>query len=454
MAASRDRRALILHWCTRRVTVLVGVVAVVAALLVAAAPLRSGAAAFDWKRFSGQTIKVWIHQSPGHTDYLKSRLSDFEALTGMKANLEVLDVTNYRKRLPVDLVAKSGDFDVMASMTVVEGLKYASAGWYEPLDRYVADAALTSPEWDFKDFAEGARQSMAVQGKIATVLFEAQTQLLFYRKDLFEKHGVRVPRTFDELEAAARALHGKEAGVVGIVLRGAGYQMTTPFMSFLYGMCGAWLKGGQPAINSPEALRAFEAYGRLGSKYGPPGAAAVQYTQVLEALAQGKAAMAIDINLFPATLEDPAKSKVVGKIGYAVVPGGPCGPKPFVAGWGFGINPYSKKKEQAWYWIQWATSKRMNLDLQVRGWPSPRTSAWESPEFKAGDKSPELTRANMESYRIGIPDMNPPVVAGLEARQIVGAVGDVALQGADAARIKEAADAAAKQLSALIGKTQ
>ncbi len=421
----------------------------------AAAVTTAPAKAFDWKKYSGQPLSIWLHDAPGFSDWIRNKkLAEFEELTGMKVSYDTASVTDYRTKQPIELAAKSSSFDVMGSMTVVEGRQYANAGWYEVLDKYISDPGLTAPDWDFGDFSDGAKSSMQLDGKTINILYEAQTLLLFYRKDLFEKYGAKVPNTFDELEQTAKALHLKEPGVYGIALRGGGYQMTTPFSSFLYGYGGSWLdKAGNPALNTPEALKAFEMYGRIGHDYGPPGAAAFSYEQVIEGFSQGKLAMTADINVLASTFEDKGKSKVAGKVGYAMVPGGPAGRKPFVAGWGLSVNPYSKRKEQAWYFVQWITNKANQLERQLKGDPNPRNSPWESPQFKGQDKLPELSKANQDSYKIGIPYMNPPVVAGLEARKLVGSVGDLVLQGATPDQIKQAADKANKDLADLIKKT-
>ena len=47
------------------------------------------------------------------------------------------------------------------------------------------------------------------------------------------------------------------------------------------------------------------------------------------------------------------KSKIVGKIGYAPIPGR----SPVLGGWSMGLSPHSKKKEEALKFINWACGK-------------------------------------------------------------------------------------------------
>jgi multiple sugar transport system substrate-binding protein len=410
------------------------------------------APAFNWKKHAGTSIKVFVADS-GQVKFIKPKLADFEALTGITVEFESADATSYRKSLPVQLTAQSGDFDVAATFPEVDGLQFSANGWYEPLDEYINDPKLTNPNFDFGDFPEGTQRAMKVQGKTVTILWEVQTDLLYYRKDILQEHGLEVPKTFDDWLKVAEVVHKPTEEFYAVALRGAGYQMTTPFSAFLFAYCGQWVDAnGKAAINSKEALDAFEMYGKLGGKFGPPGIVSFDWQVPMQQFIQGRVATFLDINVFVPTIEDKEKSRVAGKTGYALVPEGPCGRAPFVGGWGWTINPFSKKKEAAWYFIQWATSKELNLEMKLAGWPSPRASAWNSPEFKAKDPTPEFTKVVLESLSIAKAQMNPPVAPGVEAREIVGVVGNRALEGASREELQKLADEQNAKLQALIDK--
>ena len=421
-----------------------------ALLVVVCTSGATQAASFDWKRYAGSSMRVWIYKS-AFSDYIEKRIPEFERLTGIKVSFEAMSDLQYRPKLAVDLTAGSSAFDVFSSMTTQEGEKFLRAGWYEPLDRYITSPELTAPDWDLSDYGSAAQAMMKVGRTTVVIPYEAQTMVLFYRKDLFEQAGLKPPTTFEEMEAAAKALTRPDSSTYGIVLRGAGAQMSSVFSGWLYSFCGQWLDDkGSPAIDSPAALAAFEAYGRMARLYGPPGGINMNWIQVGEYFAQGRAAMLLDINIQFPRFNDP-RVPVYGKVGVMPMPKGPCGSRPFVAGWGLSINPRSKNKEAAWYFIQWATNKENMLNVQLTGYPTPRNSAWNDPTFKAQDPSPELTRASLAGYENGHPFMNPPIVGAAEARDYVGLVGTVAMQGGD---IREAARRAVQQIRDLIARTQ
>lgn len=432
-----------------------GVAAIATAwMLVGLSVWDAGAAAaqqagFNWKTYSGRSLRVFV-PDVGQAKYVKPKLAEFEQLTGIKVSYETSDVTSYRRMLPVQLTAQSSDYDVIASFNEVDGLQFSSNGWYEPLEKYIQNPSLTASDWDFADFSPGVQRSMKVGGKLVSINWEAQTDLVYYRKDLFAQKGLKAPDTFDDWVNAAKTLHNPNQNFYGVALRGNGYQMTTPFSAFLYASGGSWLgKNGKPAINSKEALNAFETYGKLGNQYGPPGIVSFDWQVPSQQFAQGNVATFLDINLFVPTLENPEKSKVAGKVGYAMVPRGSAGRAPFLAGWAYSLSPFSKQKEAGWYFIQWATNKDLNLAAKLDGWPSPRTSAWESAKFKEADKTPEFTQVVLRSYKEAVAQMNPPLSPGVQAREIVGVVGVLALQGGSRDALQKAADEANEKLQKL-----
>jgi ABC-type sugar transport system, periplasmic component len=75
----------------------------------------------------------------------------------------------------------------------------------------------------------------------------------------------------------------------------------------------------------PEAIEATKMYQRLLTKTAPPGVAGFNWMESMASLTQGRAAMWIDGVGWAPPIEDPNASRVVGKIGYALVPAGPKG---------------------------------------------------------------------------------------------------------------------------------
>src|SRR5205814_10658785 len=97
-------------------------------------------------------------------------------------------------------------------------------------------------------------------------------------------------------------------------------------------------------------------YRTLLAKYGQQGVAGYNWNESQSHFLQDKAAMWLDGIGFAQPLEDPTKSRIVGKVGYGVMPAGPKQRVPARFGDGQGISTYRKKKGQAGFYLQWASN--------------------------------------------------------------------------------------------------
>jgi multiple sugar transport system substrate-binding protein len=435
------------RWSVHRVIMLV-----VIALLLFSTPTL--AQTFNWQAYKGTTIRVISNKNPAGLS-VEALVPEFEQLTGIKVGYETYTEDQYRQKVLLELAAGTGTLDVFQTATAQEGLKYWRSGWYEPLDAYLKNPRLTDPAFDLPDISIPAIRGNTYDGKLVALPTTQQTTMLFYRKDLFEKVGLKVPQTFQELEEAAKALHNTEDGgvkVVGIVLRGKGAAATSQWSPYLLSMGGTWLtKDGKPAINSPEAVRAFDLYGRLLRLYGPPGAVNYNWPDAISLFVQGKAAMYTDVSNRIFFFEDATKSKVVGKVGYALFPSGPAGRHPVMEVWSMAVSSKSKRKEAAWYFVQWAASKENVLQMHMKGAPSARASAWKDKRFLSDQKHKYWIDASLGTLRIASTQWNPPVLAVSEVRDVVGAVIVSSILGED---IQAAANKAAAEMATIMAKTE
>lgn len=408
--------------------------------------------AFNWKKFSGHTINVSLAKQPW-SDFIAPKIPEFEKLTGIKVIFEVLPEDQNRQKMAIAFSSGRGDIDVFGSQRHQEGAKFFAAKWYEPLKPYINNRNLTASDFDYGDFAPQALNDVTISGEVIGIPLYTELQLLVYRKDLLQQAGLKVPDTLDELETAAKKLTDKSKNQYGICMRGKGAATTTIYSGILHSMGGHWVNDkGASDFTTPEAIKAFEYYGRLAREAGPPGATNYHWLQCQSLLASGKAAFWTDSNIFFAPLLDQKQSPVYDKFGFAMLPAGAAGRKPAGGGWFLSIYSKSKHKDAAWYFIEWAISKESALKAQLIGIPTGRVSAWASDEFKKSDKAPELTKATLDSLKLrGTPSWGPPFVAVGEIRDVLGGVVVVAIEGGD---IKAAAQKANEQIKAIRLKTE
>src|SRR5256885_16476091 len=89
-------------------------------------------------------------------------------------------------------------------------------------------------------------------------------------------------------------------------------------------------------------------------------------------------------------MEDPNASRIVGKVGYTVVPAGPKGQYSATYGDGIGIAAASKNKEAAYLLCQWAVSKAQGARLLQAGGGVPFCNSWlNDEEVRKGVKLPK-----------------------------------------------------------------
>lgn len=392
---------------------------------------------------SSETLNVTLFNH-GWTTEIMERIPEFEEATGIKVDVNAYGEDQLSDQLNVKLNAGSDDMDVIMYRPMQEARQFVQNQWLADLSDYV-DA--TDESYDWADFQKSSISALTIDDQLAGVPVTTERQVLFYRKDLLEKAGLEVPSTFEELAAAAEALHDPENGVYGFVGRGARSQAVTQLSSFLYGFGGDWNDGTKSTVDSDAAIKAYEYYGGLLNDFGPSGTADMGWPEAVGVFSQGRAAFYPEGDSHFINFIDPAKSSVVDTWGATVIPAGPAGSRPYnVPNNALGINEFSQNKDNAWKFIEWATTPEMILDLQKAGVPSARDSAWADPSGTEGFPA-DLTAAILASVENGV-DHDRPVVnqVGL-AREIVGGPLVVAQEGGD---VKAAAKSANSEFNSFL----
>jgi multiple sugar transport system substrate-binding protein len=315
-------------------------------------------------------------------------------------------------------------------------------------NKYLADItekAKANKEWDWADFQSGPVTATTYEDKIVGVPIITEQEVLYYRKDLLQKAGYSAPpKTLDELKEMAAKIQAENPGVAGFVARTGKSPAVTQFSSFLYSFGGDFIdESGKATVNSDAAKQAYAYYGGLIKDHGPANVSTdMGWPEAMAIFTQGKAAFYTEADSLYKNATDPAKSKVSDTVGFAPFPAGPAGSKPYnIPSWALGINDASENQDNAWKFIEWATSKEQTLTNQKAGVPSARTSVWSSPEGTA-DYPKDLVAAIEASTKVGVGHDRPLVVKVAEAREIVGQPLVDAITGKDAAASADAANEA------------
>jgi sorbitol/mannitol transport system substrate-binding protein len=138
-------------------------------------------------------------------------------------------------------------------------------------------------------------------------------------------------------------------------------------------------------VNSPEFKQAVNFYVDLVRKHGEAGAPQAGFTECLNNLEQSKVAMWYDATSAAGSLE-ASGSPVAGKIGYVAAPVVQTKTSGWLYAWSWAIEKASKKQDNAWKFISWASGKEYeNLVGSTIGWTSvpagKRLSTYGNPDY-------------------------------------------------------------------------
>ncbi|MBL7259242.1 ABC transporter substrate-binding protein [Paractinoplanes lichenicola] len=378
------------------------------ALLAAAATVvltLSGCAGWGGGPGGGgpDSINVLMVNNPQMIDLQRLTADNFTKETGINVNFTVLPENDVRDKISQEFSSQAGQYDV-ASLSNFEIPIYAKSKWIAPLDEYVQ----ADTEFDQDDILKPMTQSLtADDGKLYGEPFYGESSFLMYRKDVLESAGVQMPQkpTWQQVADIAAQVDNKQPGMRGICLRGQpGWgQIFAPLTTVVNTFGGTWFeKDWTPKVDGPEFTEATKFYVDLVRAHGENGAPQAGFTECLNNLIQGNVAMWYDATSAAGSLEAD-DSPVKGKIGYAPAPVVKTDSSGWLYAWSWSIQQASEKKDNAWKFISWASSKRYEeLVGQQVGWSSvpagKRASTYENQDYLGVAASfAEPTKAAIES---------------------------------------------------------
>jgi multiple sugar transport system substrate-binding protein len=396
-----------------------------------------------WKKFAGTTLEVNLAKGP-RGDLLQRHAAEFTELTGIKVQSEAIPEQQQRQKAVIELTSGRPSFDVIHLSYHVQKRQFEKAGWLADLTPYLKDQNLTAPDLVESDFSPGGLQfAKNDKGELHSLPWSVDYFILYWNKEIFQKKGVALPETLEDMASLAEKLTDPKEGIYGFVGRGLRNANMTLWTNFFLNYGGEFLDAkGNIQTDGPEAIEATKLYQRLLTKPAPPGVAGFNWMESMASFTQGRAAMWIDGVGWAPPVEDPNASRVAGKVGYALVPKGPKGQYSATYGDGIGITQASKNKEAAYLYCQWAVSKAMGARLLQAGGGVPfRSSILNDEGVRSGVKMPpEWLQSVVGSAKISKLGL-PVIVPVAEFRDLVGAAITATLSGADpATELKKAND--------------
>jgi sorbitol/mannitol transport system substrate-binding protein len=184
---------------------------------------------------------------------------------------------------------------------------------------------------------------------------------------------------------------------------------------------GTWFtKDWKAQVNSPEFTQAVKFYVDLVKAHGEAGASQAGFSECLNAMSQSKVAMWYDATSAAGSLEDPAVSKVAGKVGYAHAPVVKTDVSGWLWAWAWAMPKTTKKADAAAKFMLWASGKDYEqLVGQKLGWSripaGKRASTYTIPEYmKASAAFGDMTLKSIQEARPTDPGVQPRPTIGVQ----------------------------------------
>jgi multiple sugar transport system substrate-binding protein len=340
---------------------------------------------------------------------LEYHTSRWEEQTGGHINITKVPIDTLHQEIFSDLKSGTGQYDA-----------YQTAAWFygdfftggEPLIAEIAPFLQDPryPFWDPDQFLPAIKRLYTWQGKLYGVLFDADAQILYYRKDVLanaayqekfkSKLGYELPnppKNVKEMHDVAEfftgwdwngdgkddwgiSLHAKvnEQGFFHFLTFAAPYVVSPNNRYFYFNPDDM-----RPLINSEGHLRALEDYLRFLAN-GPKEQIGWTLPQGWEVFLAGHAVMEATWGDLPTLAQDRARSSVQGRVGAALIPGTTEAFNPITGQWEqYPLNVVgntnggswhcvipraSKKKEAAYDFLAFMANRKNAFFNSTNGW--------------------------------------------------------------------------------------
>lgn len=213
-----------------------------------------------------------------------------------------------------------------------------------------------------QDFYEDALENVTIEQEIMAVPFEVELLGLYYNKQMFQKHNLSPPRTWEDMANAAERLRTEEVTGLTIEPEGSFYQNFT-WLPFLW-QTGAYIvdafneRSGLHEANAVKMYTFFEDMRKRQLLNLYPS----RPTNDIGIIANGETAMQVagtwNIRLLESTYQDVP----IGVVPLPIPEGGQ--PATISGGWKVGVNRHSENLQEAADFVMWAFAEEVSHSLK------------------------------------------------------------------------------------------
>jgi ABC-type glycerol-3-phosphate transport system substrate-binding protein len=320
-------------------------------------------------------IQMISHRYPA-LEYYAEKMRG--AIPGVAVNTQLMPVDKAMELATIALSSKSDTPDIVwASDTTFQN--FVKNGWFRPLDDLWAKH---KDEFKLDDYPDAALAPYRHEGKLYVLPHSVNTMMFFYRKDLLDAAGKQPPTTIAGYRDLAKSMHSPmRAGTIACLKP----------VDAAVNEAHWYLK----AFNSAKGIAAIEMMKEV-TRSAQQGFATAANDECTIALQQDTATMGLQWATRAKAMDDPAKSRVVGKIEWVTPPQGHAR----IAGDGYAISAFSKQDPDTLFRIIATSSSQANMRGAASLLIPPRKSLLDDAELV---KANRFYPAALASYQVGAP---------------------------------------------------
>jgi multiple sugar transport system substrate-binding protein len=369
---------------------------------------------FDWREFQGTTLNFVVENNI-NANILSRECRKFTEKTGIRVNIRPMDYTTMINKINNDFISERGKFQLVYVDPYQTLNRFYNS--LEDLNLYNNDPNMPHIPGGIDDFFDDQVNILSYFGdktKLCTIPFDTTTMIFFYRKDIFEKYKEQfmADNGFDwtpgdknfTWERYCIVSKWIDENVPDEEVKYGSAQMAQlhnslycDFSNVLASYGGNYFDDSYVntlGVEEPKMISVqndkFEDGLSMYKKMvevGAPDSINWNWTDTAEAFKNGEIAMMANWDENVAVVENPNISKVVGNVGYSILPYGDARSANIYGGAGIGINSDATEieKKAAWLFIVWATAPQ--TQIMVLGEPEggsmpPRKSVYNSMEVQ------------------------------------------------------------------------
>ncbi len=157
-------------------------------------------------QYEGVTINILTRPGPVIAQRMVERGKEFTAATGAEIKVNEVPFAELFQKLLTDWSTGTNSIDV-GVFASGWGVEMVDGGLLENLDPYIAKDSKI----DLQDIAPYFREyNQKIAGSTYLITIDGDFQMLYYRRDILEKEGLKPPRNWEEYTNVAKATNGMD----------------------------------------------------------------------------------------------------------------------------------------------------------------------------------------------------------------------------------------------------